>query len=83
LQEVVSSKKTSVSKIITNLDTITTTFSNSTEEFDKTLENLSALSDTLANLSVSPMLQNILDATDKINVLLAQLESTDNTAGLF
>lgn len=82
LQEVVASNKTSVTKIITNLDTITTTFSNSTEEFENTLKNLSALSDTLANISVSPMLQNIFDATDKINALLVQLESTDNTAGL-
>lgn len=82
LQEVVASNKTSVTKIITNLDTITTTFSNSTEEFENTLKNLSALSDTLANISVSPMLQNIFDATDKINALLVQLESTDNTAGM-
>lgn len=82
LQEVVASNKTSVSNIITNLDTITTTFSNSTEEFKNTLKNLSALSDTLANLPVSPMLQNIFDATEKINMVLAQLESSDNTAGL-
>jgi phospholipid/cholesterol/gamma-HCH transport system substrate-binding protein len=82
LQEVVASNKTSVTKIITNLDTITTTFSNSTKEFENTLKNLSALSDTLANISVSPMLQNIFDATDKINALLVQLESTDNTAGM-
>ncbi|MEE4284917.1 MAG: MlaD family protein [Mariniphaga sp.] len=82
LQEVVASNKTSVSNIITNLDTITTTFSNSTEEFKNTLKNLSALSDTLANLPVSPMLKNIFNATEKINVVLAQLESTDNTAGM-
>ncbi|MBW6535933.1 MAG: MCE family protein [Mariniphaga sp.] len=82
LQEVVASNKNNVSKIITNLDAITTTFSNSTAEFKNTLKNLSALSDTLANLPVSPLLKNIFDATEKINVVMAQLESSDNTAGL-
>lgn len=82
LQEVVASNKESVSQIITNLDTITTTFSNSSEDFEKTLQNLAALSDTLAHLPVSPMLQNIFDATEKINGVLAKLENTDNTAGM-
>ncbi len=82
LQEVVASNKESVSQIITNLDTITTTFSNSSEDFEKTMQNLAALSDTLAHLPVSPMLQNIFDATEKINGVLAKLESTDNTAGM-
>jgi phospholipid/cholesterol/gamma-HCH transport system substrate-binding protein len=82
MQEVVASNKTSVSKIITNLDTITTTFSNSTENFENTLQNLSALSDTLAHLPVTPILKNISDVTEKISTLLAQLEGTDNTAGM-
>jgi phospholipid/cholesterol/gamma-HCH transport system substrate-binding protein len=82
LQEVVASNKDNVSKIITNLDTITTTFSTSAEDFEKTLQNLSALSDTLAHLPVSPLLQNIFEATEKINVVLAQLERKDNSAGM-
>lgn len=82
LQEVVASNKDNVSKIITNLDTITTTFSTSAEDFEKTLQNLSALSDTLAHLPVSPLLQNIFEASEKINVVLAQLEKKDNSAGM-
>ncbi len=82
LQELVSSKKENVGNIISNIDNISSAFSQNIREFDKTIRNLAAFSDTLARLSISPVLQNILDASQRINVLLARLESNDNTAGL-
>lgn len=82
LQEIVSSKKVNIEKIIANLDAISTSLSNSTGDFENTLGNISALSDTLARLPLSPLVENIANATDQINKLLMQLESKDNTAGL-
>ena len=82
LQEIVSTKKESVGKIITNLETISTTLNNSSHNFETTLDNLSAITHTLARLPLSPLVQNIATATDQVNDLLAQLKSTDNTAGL-
>lgn len=82
LQELVSSKKENVGNIISNIDNISSAFSRNIQEFDNTIRNLSAFSDSLARLPVSPVLQNILDASQRINVLLARLESNDNTAGL-
>jgi phospholipid/cholesterol/gamma-HCH transport system substrate-binding protein len=82
LQEIVSSEKENVAKIIDNLDTISTVLNNSTQNFENTLGNLSSLSDTLARLPLSPLVQNILNTTEQINKILAQLEGTDNTAGL-
>lgn len=82
LQEIVSAEKENVGKIIANLDTISTVLNNSTQNFENTLSNLSTLSDTLARLPLSPLVQNILHTTEQINEILAQLEGTDNTAGL-
>lgn len=82
LQEIVSSKKENIGKIIANLDAISTALSNSTGDFENTLANISALSDTLAQLPLSPLVENIANATEQINKLLVQLESKDNTAGL-
>lgn len=82
LQELVASKKGNLDRIITNLDTITTTFSNSSMDFENTLHNLSALSDSLAQLPISPLMQNIVEVAERLNGVIAQFESTDNTAGL-
>jgi phospholipid/cholesterol/gamma-HCH transport system substrate-binding protein len=82
LQEIVASEKENVGTIVSNLEHITTTFSRNTSEFEKTLQNLSAFSDTLAQIQVSPLLTNILKASEQINTVLARLENTNNTAGL-
>ncbi|SHE66065.1 phospholipid/cholesterol/gamma-HCH transport system substrate-binding protein [Mariniphaga anaerophila] len=82
LQEIVSTKKGNVERIITNLDTIITALNSSMDNFENTLSNISAISDTLARLPLSPIVQSIADATAKVNNILVQLESTDNTAGL-
>ncbi|MGM0621413.1 MAG: MlaD family protein [Bacteroidota bacterium] len=82
LQQFVSTEKESVGNIITNLDSITTTFNQNTAELERTLQNLAQISDTLAQMPVSPVLNNILEASNQINSVLAKLESTDNTAGL-
>jgi len=82
LQEIVASEKENVGTIVSNLEHITTTFSRNTSEFEKTLQNLSAFSDTLAQIQVSPILTNILQASEQINTVLARLENTNNTAGL-
>lgn len=82
LQEIVSSEKESVGNIITNLDDITTTFNQNTDELENTLQNLSALSDTLSTLPVSPVFAKLQEATNQISAVLAKLESTENSAGL-
>lgn len=82
LQHIVSTEKESVGNIIRNLDSITTTFNQNTSQLEETIRNLSQFSDTLANLSISPVLTNIREATLQINSVLAKLESSGNTAGL-
>ncbi len=82
LQYIVSTEKESVQRIITNLDEITTTFKNNTENLDRAIANLSSFSDTLAQISVSPILNNISKISEQIAVSLEKLNSDDNSAGL-
>jgi phospholipid/cholesterol/gamma-HCH transport system substrate-binding protein len=82
LQFVVSSEKESMVRIISNLDEITTTFRDNTQNLENALSNLSAFSDTLAQVSVSPVLENISEISEQILAALEKMNSTDNTAGL-
>lgn len=44
--------------------------------------NLNSFSDTLANISVTPMLNNLTEASNKISLTLDKLNSDEGTAGL-
>jgi phospholipid/cholesterol/gamma-HCH transport system substrate-binding protein len=81
LQNLVSLEKESISSIISNINNITGTFSRNSDELANTLQNLSALSDSLARIQISPLYSNLLSATEQLGVVMARLESTDNTLG--
>lgn len=82
LQQIVSTEKGSIERIVNNIDEITTTFKNNTKELETIIKNFSSFSDTISSLSISPVVTNIADASDQILDILEKLNSTDNTAGL-
>lgn len=82
LQQVVSAEKGSIQQIVTNFEEITTLFRNNTTELENTIKNLSSFSDTLAQISVSPIVTNISDASLQVLSLLEKLNSPNNSAGL-
>lgn len=82
LQTIVSSEKGSVQQIISNIDDITTSFKANTANLDKIMQNLSSFSDTLSQLTVSPVLFNISEASNQILAILEKLNSNESTAGL-
>lgn len=82
LQEIMASEKDNVKQIVSNLEEITTAFNNNTEELEHTLANLSSFSDSLAGISITPVLANITSASDKILSILEKLNSKESTAGL-
>ncbi len=82
LQTIVSSEKGSMQNIISNIDEITTSFRKNTANLDNMLNNFSSFSDTLSKISVSPVLNNIADASNEILSILEKLNSNENTAGL-
>lgn len=82
LQQIVSAQKGNIQLTMENITSITGTLSKNSAELDNTIRNLSKLSDTLANLPVSPIVTNISEASNQILLLLQKLNSTESSAGL-
>lgn len=82
LQEIMASEKDNVKNIVSNIEELTETFKDNAAAFEATIKNLNSFSDTLANISVTPVLNNLADASDEILLILEKLNSDDNSAGL-
>jgi phospholipid/cholesterol/gamma-HCH transport system substrate-binding protein len=82
LQQIVASQKGNIQLTMENITTITGTLSNNSKDLENAIKNLSKLSDTLAQLPVSPIVENISEASNQILLLLQKLNSTESTAGL-
>ncbi len=82
LQHIVSAEKGNIQQILVNIEDITSFLSSNTKELEKTIKNLSSFSDTLSQISVSPIVTNIADASNQILSLLEKINSDKNTAGL-
>ncbi len=82
LKEIVASEKGSIQQIVGNIEEITEFLNENTAELDKTIANLSSFSDTLANLQVSPVLENLTEASRQILMVVEKLNDNESTAGL-
>ncbi len=82
LQQIVSAEKGNIQQILINIEDITSFLSSNTKELEKTIKNLSSFSDTLSQISVSPIVTNIAEASNQILSLLEKINSDENTAGL-
>ncbi|AHW62454.1 phospholipid/cholesterol/gamma-HCH transport system substrate-binding protein [Draconibacterium orientale] len=82
LQEIMASEKGNVKNIVSNIEELTATFKNNAAEFEATIQNLNRFSDTLANVSVTPVLNNLANASAELENILEKLNSDDNSAGL-
>lgn len=81
LEELVSSEKDHIKNVIENIDTISTTFKNNAETFEATLQNLHAFSDTLTQVSVTPVLDNIETISSQLIATMEKLNSNESSAG--
>ena len=82
LHEIVSSEKGGIQHIVQNFDDITTLFKNNSEELENTIKNLSSFSDSLSEISISPIVLNVSKASEEILSMLEKLNSDKSTAGL-
>lgn len=82
LQQIVSAEKGNIQQIMVNIEDITSFLSNNTAELEKTIKNLSSFSDTLSQISVSPIITNIADASNQILSLLEKINTNESSAGL-
>ncbi len=82
LQEIVSTEKGGIQQIVQNVEEITALLKNNKDELDNTIKNLSVFSDSISQISISPIVTNISKASEEILSTLEKLNSDESTAGL-
>uniref|UniRef100_UPI0032174381 MlaD family protein n=1 Tax=uncultured Draconibacterium sp. TaxID=1573823 RepID=UPI0032174381 len=82
LENLVSTQKDTIKNIFTNVNQLTEVFKNNARNLETIMQNLSSFSDTLSNVSVSPMLANLTEASNQVLLTLEKLNSDKSTAGL-
>lgn len=82
LENLITTQKDTIKNIVSNLDELTSTFKDNAKNLETIMVNLSSFSDTLANVSITPMLTNLTEASNKISLTLDKLNSNEGTAGL-
>ncbi len=82
LQEIVASEKGGIQQIVQNVEEITNLLKDNKDELDNSIKNLSAFSDSLSQISISPIVTNISKASGEILSTLEKLNSDESTAGL-
>jgi phospholipid/cholesterol/gamma-HCH transport system substrate-binding protein len=82
LQQIVANQKGNIQLTMENITNITSMLSRNSKELENTLKNLSAFSDTIAGLQLTPIVQNISLASKNILQLIEKLNSNEGTAGL-
>ena len=82
LQQIISSQKENIQITLGNIQILTSTLSKNSTELDNAIKNFSSFSDTLANLKISPIVNNISDASAQIIKILEKLNSSEGSAGL-
>jgi phospholipid/cholesterol/gamma-HCH transport system substrate-binding protein len=80
LNKIIGSGK--VNSIVTNLDSITTSISQNSNQIANMIKNFSSLSDSLSRLNISPVFTEIGSSVAGINKIIQKLNTTDNSAGL-
>jgi phospholipid/cholesterol/gamma-HCH transport system substrate-binding protein len=82
LEDLITSEKDTIKNILSNLNQLTSVFKSNAQNLENIMQNLSDFSDTLSDVSVSPMLANLTSASGKIVAILDKLNSSENSAGL-
>ena len=85
-RENISKSLEKISGTIANLEKTTESLneivSYNKDNIQNIVQNLSSFSDTLSQLSVTPLLNNLADASNQIRSTIEKINSSDNSAGL-
>ena len=71
-----------INSIVDNLDSITGSIKQNTGNITNVVTNLSALSDSLSKLNISPIFEEIQSSAAGINTIIQKLNTTESSAGL-
>jgi len=71
-----------INSIVTNLDSISSTIKQNSGRITNIIQNLSALSDSLSKLNISPVFAEISSSISGLNAIIQKLNTTESSAGL-
>jgi len=71
-----------INSIITNVDSISTTFKHSSGDIRNIIKKMSSLSDSLSKLNISPVFAEIESSVKGLNTIIKKLNTTDSSAGM-
>ena len=78
----VSEERTTISRLVRNMESFSGTLKDNSGEFHSILANLSAFSDTLASIPLTPVLNDISASVEGLNQLIGKANSEETTLGL-
>lgn len=82
LAVLVEEEKNTISRLIRNMESFSGTLSGNSGKFDSILQNLSAFSDSISSLSLTPVLADISASVDGVNKLIEKANSEKTTLGM-
>lgn len=71
-----------INSIVNNMDSISGTITQNSGNVTNVIKNLSALTDSISRLDISPVFNDLKSSVAGINSVLQKLNADDNTAGL-
>jgi len=71
-----------INSIVNNLDSISGTITNNSSNITNVIKNLSALSDSISQLNISPVFDDLKSSVAGINTVMQKLNSNESSAGL-
>lgn len=80
LNKIIGSGK--INSIVENLDSISGSFKQNSGNVTKVISNVTALSDSLAKLNISPVFEEIKSLVSGVNTIIKKLNTTDSSAGM-
>lgn len=80
LNKIIGSGK--INSIVENLDSISCSFKQNSGNVTKVISNVTALSDSLAKLNISPVFEEIKSLVSGVNTIIKKLNTTDSSAGM-
>lgn len=76
-----NSKIAALGKTLDNLESFTKALDNKSESIGRSLDNVEVLTNNIKDIEIKETLKNLENATNKLNTVLANVNSPDNTVG--
>lgn len=82
LDELVASEQAKVSKILSKVEIITTTFANNSEQLGNVIKNFSTISDSLAKSNIATTINNATAALGRVSEVMDKINKGEGSLGL-